>query len=351
MKDLTEAVESTLEKIDFGDLKGASVFGGESFTDVIGQILSGSFFEKYPNILAGIWGLVGGVVISVLPIVVLITAITILCGFVDTMKNDSKGVFNVIYFVSYSAVVLIVVGSVVDLVSTVGGTLNQLKTQIDVIFPIILTLMVASGANASATVYQPAVAVLSSGIMQIFSYIVMPLFIISFVFSVVSNISPNAKLDRFVGFFNSCFKWVVGVCFTVFFAFLTVQGVTAGSYDGVTIRATKMTVSGFVPIVGGYISQGFDLIMASSVLIKNAVGLSGIFLLVGIILSPIIKVVVFSLAIKLASAITQPVADSRISNFLDSINKCFSMLTACLIGAAFMYFVTLSLFIMTGNYI
>lgn len=267
------------------------------------------------------------------------------------MKTDNRGIAGIIYFVSYSAIVLIVVGSVVDLVGMVGATLSSIKTQIDIVFPIILTLMVAGGAKASATVYQPAVLVLSSGIMQIFTFVIMPLFVVSFVFAVVSNISPNAKLDRFVGFFNSCFKWTVGICFTVFFAFMTVQGITAGSFDGVTVRAAKMTVSGFVPIVGSYISQGFDLIMASSVLIKNAVGLTGIFLLLGIVLAPIVKVVIFSLAIRLASAVTQPVADSRISNFLSSINKCFSMLTATLIGAGFMYFITLALFISTGNYI
>jgi stage III sporulation protein AE len=349
--DLTETVEDTLQKIDFGDLSKASVFGGENFIDTVGQILSGAFFEKYPDIISGIWGLVGGAVIAVLPIVVLITAITILCGFVDAMKTDGHGVAGIIYFVSYSAVVLITVGSVVDLVSTVGSTLNAVKTQIDIVFPIILTLMVAGGGSASAGVYQPAVLVLSSGIMQIFTLVVMPLFVVSFAFAVVSNISPNAKLDRFVGFFNSCFRWVVGVCFTVFFAFMTVQGITAGSFDGVTARAAKFTVSGVVPIVGGYLSQGFDIIMASSVLIKNAVGLTGIFLLLGIVLAPIVKVVVFSLAIRLASAVTQPVADSRISNFLNSINKCFSMLTATLIGAGFMYFVTLALFISTGGYI
>lgn len=347
--ELSQVVNDTLSKIDFGDLANLSVFGGSDFWTVLGQILSGEYFKQYPDVFSGIWALLGSVVLAVLPLVVLIVAITILCGFVGTAKKD--GIGNLVFFVAYASVVLIVVGSVADLIKMVGSTLDVIKTQVDLVFPIILTMMVAGGATTSAGIYQPAVAILSSGIMQIFSWVVMPLFIVSMAFAVVSHLAPQTRMDKFVAFFNSLFKWIVGVCFTVFLSFMAIQGITAGSFDSISIRATKMTVSGYVPIIGSYMSQGFDLIMASAVLIKNAVGLSGILLLVGLVLMPIIKIVVFSLAIKLTAAVTQPIGDSRISNFLTTINKSFGMLVACLLGVAFMYLVILALFIMTGNVI
>lgn len=347
--ELSQAVQDTLSQLDFGDLANLSVFGGKDFWTVLGQILSGEYFKQYPDILAGIWALLGNVILAVLPLVVLVVAITILCGFVGTAK--SGGVGNLVFFVAYAAVVLIVVGSVTDLIQMVGKTLNVIKAQVDLVFPIILTLMVAGGAGTSASIYQPAVAILSSGILQIFTWIVMPLFVVSLAFSVVSHLAPQTRLDKFVSFFNALFKWIVGVCFTVFLSFMAIQGITAGSFDSISIRATKMTVSGYVPIIGSYMSQGFDLIMASAVLIKNAVGLSGILLLCGLVLMPIVKIVVFSLALKLTAAVTQPIGDSRISDFLSSLNKSFGMLVACLLGVAFMYLVTLALFIMTGNVI
>ncbi len=347
--ELSQAVNDTLNKLDFGDLSNLSVFGGADFWTVLGQILSGEYFNQYPDVLGGIWALLGNLVVAVLPVVVLVVAITILCGFVGTAKGD--GVGHLVFFVAYAAVVLIVVGSVTDLIQMVGKTLNLIKTQVDLVFPIILTLMVAGGANTSASIYQPSVAVLSSGILQIFTWVVMPLFVVSLAFSVVSHLAPQTRLDKFVSFFNALFKWIVGVCFTVFLSFMAIQGITAGSFDSISIRATKMTMSGYVPIVGGYMSQGADLIMASAVLIKNAVGLSGILLLLGLVLAPIIKIIVFSLALKLTAAVTQPIGDSRISDFLTAINKSFGMLVACLLGVAFMYLVTLALFIMTGNVI
>lgn len=347
--ELSQAVNDTLSQIDFGDLKELTVYGGTDFWTVLGQILSGEYFQQYPDVLAGLWGLVGNVVLAVLPMVVVVVAITILYGFLGTTQNG--GVGNLVFFVAYAAVVLIVVGNVSGLIQTVGQTLSQIKTQVDLVFPVILTMMVAGGAGTSASLYQPAVAILSTVIMQIFTNLVMPLFMVSLAFSVVSHLAPQTRLDKFVAFFNSLFKWLVGICFTVFLSFLTLQGITAGSFDNISIRATKLTMSGYVPIVGGYMSQGFDLIMASAVLIKNAVGLSGVLLLFGIVLAPVVKIMVFSLGLKLAAAITQPIGDTRISDFLTTMNKSFGMLVACLLGVVFMYLVILALLIMTGNVI
>jgi stage III sporulation protein AE len=360
--ELRESIDEILKGIDFGDLdKIASdltdadfnVFRGDDFATRVGKILTGEFVNDYPNILLALLALFGGVVLDVLPIVFLIVAISLLCGFLNSIKSNTgeKGVGEVVHFVALAAVITIVMVFAGDLAFQVGRVLGSIKTQMDIIFPILLTLMAATGGAVSSGVYQPAVVMLSTGVMQIFTYVVMPLFFITLVFGVVGNLSPNIKLDKFASFFTSAFKWIVGVVFTVFLAFLTIQGITAAAHDGVSIRAAKLTISSYVPFLGGYISQGFDLVLASSMLIKNAVGVAGLYLLLGVVLAPVIKIAVFMLALKLAAAITQPIGDARISNFLTSINKAFGMLVAVLVGAAFMYFLCIGLVILSGNII
>jgi len=359
MGQINQNVNENLNNIDFGDIDrevdnirdGFNLFGEDSFRVRVGRILSGEFQDDHPNMLSALFGLFGGVIFRVLPIVMLIVAIAILSGLLQSFKPESggDGVKSIINFVSYAAVVTIVMVGITDLVIMVGETLASMKRQMDIIFPILLTLMVAVGGTSSAGVYQPAIALLSNGVMQIFSFVVMPLFIITLVFSVVGHISPHTRLDKFVSFFNSAYKWIVGIVFTVFIAFLTIQGISAGAHDGVSIRAARFTISSYVPYLGGYLSQGFDLVLASSILIKNAVGVAGLYLLFGIVLGPIISIVVFSLGLKLAAAITQPIADERISDFLTTINRSFSMLVSILVGAAFMYFLTIGLIIITGN--
>ena len=51
-------------------------------------------------------------------------------------------------------------------------------------------------------------------------------------------------------------------------------------------QTTKYTIKSYIPIMGGYLSEGMDLILASSLLIKNSLGLVGVMLLITTILSP-----------------------------------------------------------------
>jgi len=355
-----ENVDNTLNNINMGDLdqivndlrnNQLNLFGGSSFTQRVGRILSGEFHEEYDNMFSALFSLFGGFILDILPLIMLIVGIAILSGFIQSLRTDtqSDGVRDLVHFVTYAAVVVIVMFVVADVVLMVSNALSSMQRQMEIIFPILLTLMVSVGATSSAGVYQPAVAILTQGVMQIFTTILMPLFIIVLVFSVVGHLSPKTKLDKFVSFFTSAYKWILGIVFTVFLGFLTIQGISAGAHDGVSIRAARFTISSYVPILGGYISQGFDLVMASSILIKNAIGVTGMFLLFASVLAPIAYIVVLSLGLKLAAAITQPIADARISDFLTTVNKAFSMLLSVLIGAAFMYFITIGLIIITGN--
>ena len=158
-----------------------------------------------------------------------------------------------------------------------------------------------------------------------------------------------SKLDKFNSFISSLFKWCVGIVFTLFFAIFTIQGISAGSFDSLSIRTTKYTIRSYIPVMGGYLSDGMDLILSSSILIKNSIGLVGLFLIITTIISPLLEIVVFSLLLKLTSAILQPMGNSKTSNFLMSTSKSITMLSSCIIAVGFMYLISVGLVMTTSN--
>ena len=177
----------------------------------------------------------------------------------------------------------------------------------------------------------------------------MPIFIICIIFTIISNISNTIKFDKFISFFNSLIKSIITFTFTIFFAFLSIQGISAAGYDGISIRTAKFTLKNYIPLLGGYLSDGFDLILASSMLIKNAIGTTGLLLIVSTIISPILKLVILVLGFKLVAAILEPISDKRISCFIFSISKLLVIPIICIIGVSFMYILSVGLIICTGN--
>jgi stage III sporulation protein AE len=101
--------------------------------------------------------------------------------------------------------------------------------------------------------------------------------------------------------------------------------------------------------VGGFVKDGFELVILTSVLLKNAIGVISVFVLFSIVLSPIAYMIVFSLLLKFTAALTENVADIRISNFCTNISKCITYLCASVILVGFMLLITISLMILSAN--
>lgn len=345
--DLSE-LEEILKKIGEQEYK---MFGNTNFYDLLQKIISGDFAENSTSFFSALINLIFDDILAFLPLMATIISVSILCGFVSNIRSKigSKATNDIVHFVCYGVVILLVMNAVMQMINMTVNSLNLLKNVMDAIFPILLTLMASVGGTVSVSVYQPMVAILSGGIFQIATNILMPIFIFILIFTMIGNLSSAFKFDKFVSFFGSTYKWILGTCFTVFLAFLSIQGITASAFDGVSIRTAKFAMKSYIPIIGSYLSDGFNVIMASSVLIKNAVGAAGLLLIFAIIAIPIVKILIFSLSMRLTAAILEPLADSRTANFVHTIAKNCSLLVAILLCVSFMFLLTVALIMCTAN--
>ncbi len=356
---IDENVEDQLGDLDFSELEdilnnsegGQDLFGGMSFLEKLASIINGDFAEDSSSVWEALLNLIFDNLLAFLPIIATVIAVSILGGMIQNLKPNlsGKSIGSVIHFITYGVVIILIFTIVMRMVSISANTINSIKTQMDAVFPILLTMLTAVGGTVSVSVYQPAMALLSSLIISIFTMVLMPLFLISTVLSLVSNLSNNVKLDKFIGFLNSLFKWIVGIVFTIFIGFSAIQGITAGSIDGLSIKTAKFAIKSYVPIVGSYISDGFYIVLASSSLIKNAVGAAGLLLLVGTILSPIIELIIFMLALKLMAGIIEPLGDGKIASFVNTLSKNMTLLISMLAAVSFMYVLLTGLVMCSAN--
>ena len=358
---IEESVNGQLEDLDLSGLESilnnlnkeqSEMFGSGTFIEKLQSILSGEFSDNAGSVWEAILGLIFDELLNFLPLIATIIAVAILSGMIGDLRGtNSKSIADITHFVCYGVIIILVVSACTSILTLTSNTLQGLKNQIDVAFPILLTILTAIGGTSSVSVYQPAVALFSGTIMQIFTLVLMPLFIFSLVFTVISNLSSSVKLEKFSSFFNSLFKWITGAVFTIFMGFLIIQGITAGSLDTVSIRTAKYAIRSYIPILGGYLSEGFNVIMASSILIKNAIGASGLLLMFSSVIVPVVEIVLLMLCLKLTAGILEPLTDSRISNFISGVAKSLIMPIVLIIGVAFMYLIFMGLIICTGNFI
>ncbi|MCL2599198.1 MAG: stage III sporulation protein AE [Firmicutes bacterium] len=353
MLDMLDGLDlSQLEDIFSGlDKQQNNLLGAPTLLEKIKAIVNGDIAVDFGSFLNFIFYLCGIKLTAYLPIIVSIIAIALAYNVLSAIKGKfaNESTDKVIYFVCISVVTLLLLGVCIGLTKDATHTVTQIKEQATAIFPILLTLMIGIGAESTALVYQPAVVILTTTMIEAVVLIALPIFMMSFVFSIVGNLSEGVRLKRLSEFFNSLAKWVLGTMFFVFLTFLSIQGITASVFDGISVRTAKFAIAKYVPIIGGYLSEGFNLVMAGGVLVKNAIGLSAILILAVTVLPLIVNLVVFALLLKFCAAIIEPMGDEKIPKILSQISKQCSILAIILIALSFLYFVFLLLVIATGN--
>ncbi len=328
------------------------IFGNTSFKEKVNDLINGTYFDNYNNVFSAVISLVFDGLASLLPIFLTIIAVAVLASILNNLKSDSKNnVSQIVNFVCFAVIITILSVNFKNVIEQTSDCLSLMKSQMDAIFPIILTLISAIGGTVSVSIFKPVVAILSNWISSLFSGLLLPIFIISFLFTVIGSLSPNVKLNKFNSFLSSTFKWTVGFVFTMFSSFLAIQGISAGKYDGISIKASKFAIKSYIPIIGGYLSEGLDFIMLGSILIKNAIGVAGLIILFVTILSPLIQILLLKLGLQLVAGIIEPTNNKEISDLISSCSKVLLFPIVLILGVAFMYIISIALLMCTANFV
>ena len=348
--ELTDTVDQTLDGLDFSDIDSVAGDFIDSVYDKIQQIINGQFdsAESFWNIF---WELLGSSLSNVSAAVVSVGIIMIILGLV---KNTSDGLIGkstqtVISFVGVCLIVSSIVSLLADVYASVFSLMDKLASLSQASFPIMLTLLVANGGNAVSTVCQPSMVIFSSFVIELVKNVILPFSVSSMIFVAVSSISRNIRLNKTASTIQSISTWLLGIVFMFFSAFTTVQGIGASTIDSVSFRAAKFAAKNYVPILGGYLAEGFDMVVASTTLVKNSFGIVCVLAIFLMIINPLSTILATNLSVQILTSVCEPIVDEKYITMLSKLSKCLSFLGVLVIAVAFMFCILLFICISCCN--
>ena len=355
-EELQENIKELLDALDMEELQqyldSLSSFGGVSIKEMLTQVINGDFSVNYDSLGEAVFSLFFDNLTDLLPAFAMILASALLCGILNSAKNGflHSTLSNIINIVGYLAVGAVLLSCLIGALNSGYQAIEAMQKQMQIVYPLLLTLMAASGGTSSVAIYRPAVAFMSSAISELFVSVVLPTSVVVLVFSWIGGLNKDVKTDKLSDFFKSINKWLIGLTLGLFTLFLSVQGIAAAQYDGISLRTIKYILSGSIPVVGGFLSGSVELIMAGSALIKNALGSFAIFMLLGTILQPILSLVTLQLFLKLSAAATEPIG-GNIPKVLSKIAGDLNSFLAAIFCIAFLYFLTILLLVCSSGVI
>lgn len=356
---LNESIKQLLADLDLSELEKYLSENTDSYLlnfgstakEIVEYLIKGDLQTDYSGYISELLNVVFGGVIKLLPAFATVTAIALLSAVVSSAEGNilGKSTSKIIHLACYALIILIITTMLTGIVSQCIACVNNIKRQVEIITPVLATLTVLTGGNGSAAIYQPSAIFLTGGAIEIVSGLVFPATITVVVLNLLSKFNTQLSFSGVSSLIKSILKWVIGITVTIFSIFITMQSTAATLFDGIFFKATKYVVSNSVPIVGNFLSSGFDMLNAAGHLIKNSVGLCGIVILLGEIIQPVIMLAAFSLILKLVGAVVQPVGENILYSLLAGLSKDIEYFLAGLLTVSFMYALMIMLIITSAN--
>ena len=350
-----EIMTSTQERFNInGFLKESEEYTGDFFEnidlkDMFNEAVQGKINNQ--TIYKKIIKIFGQEVSSSLKILISILVIIVIHGILKSITDslDNSNVSQIIYFVQYILIVTLIMSNFTEIIKLVKETASNLVGFINVLIPLLLTLMVYTGNVATSTLIEPIILFICNFTGNIIADVLIPIVLVIVVFLIISKVSEKIQIEKMAKFLKSGVIWFLGIFLTIFVGVVSLEGTLSSSVDGITAKTAKAAVSSVIPVVGKILGDVVDSVLGCGVVLKNAVGIIGVVVIIGICIIPIIKIATLSIIYSLASAVVQPIADEKIVKLLDEMSGVFKLLLAILCSLSVILIIGITMVVKISN--
>lgn len=335
-------------------IKNAEKFTGEFFEDIdINEILNDAIKGEVDNstLLKKILNILGKEVTTNIKSLVSILAIILIHSILKSISEslENNNISKLIYYVQYILIVTVIMSNFTDIIKLVQDTTGNLIGFMNALVPLLITLMMYTGSITTSSVVEPIILFMINFIGNIIQNLIIPFVLVLTSLVIISKISDKVHIDKLSKFFKSGIVWFLGIVLTVFVGIVSLEGTLSSSVDGITAKTTKAVVSSAIPVVGKILGDAVDTVLGCGIVLKNAVGLVGVVIVIGICIMPILKLFVLSVSYKLLSTVVQPIADEKIIDLLERIGDIFKIFLGILCAISFMLIIGTTLVLKISN--
>lgn len=284
-------------------------------------------------------------------LLVTIVVITVFSMLLETLQSafGRQEVSKVAFAISYVVLMIIAVNSFYVAIGYAKEAIESMVHFMIAMIPLLLTLLASMGNVITTSMMHPVIIFMIHVVGTSIHTFVFPLLFFSAVLHLVSGMSDKYSVTHLANLLRNVGLGLLAGMLTIFLGVISVQTATAAASDGITIKAAKFVTGNFIPVVGRMLSDATDTVISASLMVKNAVGISGVVILLMLCAFPAVKILVLALIYNLAGAVLQPLGSSPMVTCLQTIGKSMVFVFAALACVSLMFFLAITIILTAGN--
>lgn len=189
------------------------------------------------------------------------------------------------------------------LFTRVWEAVEQVTVFLTAYVPVYAAILLTGGRAVGAVSYQTTLLTAVEMLVWLVRSAVFPLLMVSLALGCTGSVSEGFCLDRLSGTLHRGILWVLGLFSTLFSGLLSLQQMVASAGDSMGGRVVKFSLSSFVPVVGGVLSEAYNTVIGCGGLLRSTVGAFGLLSVVLIVLPPLFSCVCWNVGLHLAGGV------------------------------------------------
>ena len=217
--------------------------------------------------------------------------------------------------------------------------------------PPMMVLTAGLGNVTSSAVMFPVLMTTTTAVADGIRVVVLPLAAFSIVLHIVNQLAEGIRVEKLAQFFSQAAQLSLGFIMTAFVGFITARTLYASTLDKVLLRTGKFVTDNTIPVVGKMLSDTLEVAAGYVMVLKNALGIYGVLILLGLLAVPFMQIVLLAVLYRLGAALVEPLGDEKTAALLDKIGGSIWFLAAALASVSLVFFMMIALIVgLTNNF-
>jgi stage III sporulation protein AE len=334
-----EAILAELNHEMEGDLPPINI------KDVARLVLRGEGPYTFAGFAAALAARLGREVWAGSGLMVRLVILALLSGFLQNIQSAfaRKETSDLAFAACNLVLIILAAGGFVLALRTCQGIIDRLVNFMQAMLPVMITLLAGLGAVTTAGLYNPILVTSLQFVALFVRDTAIPIVVCAACVDLVSRTFTQFKLTSLADLLRQGTILVTGVMMALFLGLVTAYGAAGSVSDGVAIKAAKFATSNFVPFVGKVLSDAVDVVIGSSLVLKNVIGVVGAMAIVAFTVFPLLKVLSLVVIYRVAGAVVQPLGGEPLVSGLNSVGNSLVLMMVLALTVSILFLVTMAI--------
>ena len=297
----------------------------ETFADGLLQILADAMEVFRPD-LAEAWSICSSVL-----------AVVLLMSLLHHFPTNSRKILD---YSGTAAIAALLLSGTDALVRLAADTVVELGEYGMLLLPVLTAALAAQGGITASAAMYAGTAAFSTLLSHLISRILVPMIYMFLALSVANSALQEEVLKKISGFIKWLMTWSLKIILYVFTGYISITGVVSGTTDAAALKAAKLTISGFVPVVGGILSDASEAVLVSAGIAKNAAGIYGILAMISLCIGPCMRILGHYLLLKATGALCSGFGSKSCSLLIGNFSTAMGYLMAMTCSMGIMHLIS-----------